>query len=71
MSEYASAVELASNSEQDTLAALWLSCKLNMALCCSNLLDHPTAIAHASEVIKKDGSNVKVRLSVCLRCDVV
>jgi hypothetical protein len=33
-----------------------------MALCCNNLLDHPSAIAHASEGIKKDASNVKVLL---------
>ena len=62
LADYTSAAELASGAELETLAVLWLSCKLNMALCCSNLLDHPSAIAHASEVIKKDASNVKVLL---------
>ena len=57
LSDYSDAVELA--SEVSELNSLWISCKLNSALCSFNLQDYPSAISHSSEVIKKDANNVK------------
>lgn len=55
--DYQRAVDLA--ADVPSLEALWISCKLNMALCTVNLQDYASAISYCSDVIKKDASNVK------------
>lgn len=57
MDDYENASNMA--SDLSALDALWISCKLNVALCNINLHDYPSAISICTEVLKKEGSNVK------------
>ncbi|KAJ1436485.1 cyclophilin-like domain-containing protein [Ochromonadaceae sp. CCMP2298] len=54
--DYEAAAELTENSPDQ---ALWISCKLNCALMSVNMVDYPSAVTYAGEVLKKDPSNVK------------
>lgn len=42
-----------------SMEALWISCKLNCALASINIVDYPSAVTYASDVLKKDSLNVK------------
>lgn len=57
LKDYSRALELAENIS--SLDSLWLACKLNVAQVNLNLEDYPGAVSAASDVLTKDGANVK------------
>lgn len=58
LADYCEAAELV-GSDSETLEAIYLACKLNCAQACLSLGDYASAAAHATEVLKKDSTNIK------------
>jgi peptidylprolyl isomerase len=59
LDDYLQAAELVETSENEENQPIYLACKLNCAQACLSLGDYASAAAHATEVLKKDPSNVK------------
>lgn len=57
LKDYKTAADMAASIPE--VADIWVSCKLNCALVCINTQQYPDAVGHASEILEKDGNNVK------------
>lgn len=56
---YEEAIEIVDGSTSSSLVALFVALKLNCSQSCIGLGDYPSAVVHATEALKKDGTNVK------------
>jgi tetratricopeptide (TPR) repeat protein len=57
LNEYEQAAALAITVP--SLESTWINCKLNITQCAINLGDFSTALTASTEVLKKDGKNLK------------